>query len=191
MKRILMTTAVAAAALSTNAHAAFADVKSVVVKNSLSTWLQVSEVVALSGGVDQALAATATATGTGNFTSTSTPDKTIDGVAPAAFPEIYHADGPGVDEMLTITFNSPVTLQSLFVFGRTVSSSERDVYDVFLYNAAGALIASFFDNDGTPNTDHRAVIFENPEVDPVPVPAAGLLFAGGALAMAARRKVTR
>ena len=172
-----------------SSHAAIANVKSIVIENALTNYLQVSEVVAISAGIDQALAATATATGTGDWPLTS-PDYAIDGVAPDAYPAIYHSDGPGPGEALTITFNDAIELEALSIFGRAESSFFRDVYDVFIYDAAGALLASFFDQDATEPGVHRVDVPIGSVSPVVPVPAAGVLFAGAA-SLAAARRTTR
>ncbi|MDZ4375638.1 MAG: hypothetical protein U1C74_30015, partial [Phenylobacterium sp.] len=115
------------------------------ITNALPTWLQVGEVQAFEDltGVNVALASNgATATGSGNFTAASSPDKAIDGLAPADYPLIYHSNGAGADEFLEITLAGPTDLSSLTIFGRADSFGNRDVYNVSIFDVGGQTLFS-------------------------------------------------
>jgi hypothetical protein len=120
------------------------------ISSALPTWLQVGEVQAFEDltGVNVALASNgATATGSGNFTAASSPDKAIDGLAPANYPLIYHSNGTGADEFLEITLAGPKNLSSLAVFGRADSFASRDFYNVSIFDVGGrALFSGQLDN---------------------------------------------
>ena len=148
MRRILFSlaavAAVALAAPSAQAATLFGATM-IRITNAFPTWLQVGEVQAFENltGVNVALAANgATAAGSGNFTAASSPDKAIDGLAPANYPLIYHSNGAGADEFLEITLAGPKNLSSLTIFGRADSFGSRDFYNVAIFNAGGQTLFS-------------------------------------------------
>ncbi|MEM9880017.1 MAG: hypothetical protein AAF862_12150 [Pseudomonadota bacterium] len=143
---------------------------------SLPGFLQVSEVVALNeSGVDQARAGLATATGT-SFPG-SNPNNAIDGIAPAAFADIYHSATSSGSESLVIDFITPFKLTALSIFGRLASDAieARDVYDVEIFNSQDVGIFSAF-NQSAVNNDNVAIV-RLPGAAVIPVPAALPLFA--------------
>lgn len=122
-----------------------ADVATIEIRSSQPTWLQISEVVATETGSGSDLAlssAGATASGSGNYTAASNPDKTIDGVGPSGYPNIYHSDSTSAAEFLRITLATPSQLDSLTIMGRTNCCSDRDVFDLYLYDTNGVLLFS-------------------------------------------------
>ncbi|WP_434361224.1 PEP-CTERM sorting domain-containing protein [Parasalinivibrio latis] len=131
-------------------NATLIDVKTIIVQHSGNSaiapnqrWLQVSEVIATQTGTgaDLALAsAGATASGTGNWNSSSNPNKTIDGITYAAFPDIYHANSTSLSEALTITLAVPSSLDFISIFGRQGCCEFRDIYNVTVLNTSGDTI---------------------------------------------------
>jgi hypothetical protein len=80
------------------------NVKEVRIYSAFPTWLQIAEVVATQTGTgsDVALASQgASATSSSNYSGT-TPGKAIDGIYPAAYPNIWHSGGTGAGEYLDI-----------------------------------------------------------------------------------------
>jgi len=115
------------------------------VTSAIPTWLQVAELQAFEDltMTNVALAANgATAAGSGNFTATSSPDKAIDGFAPANYPQIYHSNGAGAGEFLEITLAGPKNLSSLTIFGRADSFASRDFYNIAILDIDGQTIFS-------------------------------------------------
>jgi len=140
--------------------AGISDVSFIEVFSAVPTWLQESEVVATQSGTgtDVALAtngATATNFG-GMWNGGDSPAFAIDGIYPASFPQIYHSSGNPAD-FLKITLASPATLSSVSIYGRTDCCSERDIYNVMLFNQQGELLYQVANLDAT-NASHFATI---------------------------------
>jgi hypothetical protein len=95
----------------------------------------VAEVEAYSGSTNVALAANGgRADGSGSYDPyASTPDKAIDGVKPAGYPNIYHSMCYGGDRFI-VNFASAVPISSIVVYGRQDFGADRDVYHWRLYN---------------------------------------------------------
>ncbi len=164
------------------------------VTSALPDWLQVGEVQAVEfgTGINVALAANGgTAAGSGNFSAASTPDKAIDGIAPASFANIYHSDSAGAGEFLDVFFAAPTTLSSLTIFGRVDCCSTRDLFDVTIYNAAGdTLYTGRFDNTrlvGAGNT----VTFDAAGAVPEPATWAMMIGGFGLIGASLRRRAAR
>ncbi|WP_282611093.1 PEP-CTERM sorting domain-containing protein [Pelagibius sp. Alg239-R121] len=143
------------------AHAGLINVSEIRIYNALNQALQVSEVVAIetSTGIDVALAengATASHGALGSRSDGSGPSFAIDGVAPAAHPYEFHSINSGVPDFLIITFDDPVELDSLSVYGRLGQWSLRDVYNVEFYDLSGSLLHSLFEFDARGST-HMAM----------------------------------
>ena len=165
------------------------------ITSAVNSYLQVAEVVALDfGGVDVAF------TGNGGsvsapdqYDSTTQPSNAIDGATPLARsysdnPGIYHSEFSSGG--LLDVFFAPATLSSLSIYGRTDCCSERDVYNVTIFNAAGQSLYS-----GVLNANNElhvgSVSFDNPGVA-VPEPAAwALMILGFGLTGATLRRRER
>lgn len=129
--------------------------------------LQVSEVIALSGGIDVATIANGAAAagdGTGPVPGTSGgiahADTAIDGFGPTAWPDIFFPDTSDPSEFLEVTLSFPHNLEGLSIQGST-SASERDIYDVELLDRHGAMVMSC-PNQSADNVDNTAVVIPKP-----------------------------
>ena len=152
-----------------------------------SSYLQVAEVVAMSGGADVAVAGTATASATSLYFMRSTTASAIDGNTGGSFwgDVIYHSGVGDANPVLTIDFGGAAfDLDSLAIFGRTDCCTGRDVYDVTLFGLDGAVL---FSQSGL--AANGAGVEADLPVTAVPLPGAMALFvpALGGL-FAARRK---
>jgi hypothetical protein len=133
---------------SANASLIGADV--IEISNAVGTPLQISEVLATQAGtgIDVALASNgATASALDQFVDgvhDAGPQNAIDGIYPTGFytsnPGIYHSATNG--GLLTITFAGPVDLSSLTIYGRSDCCSERDVYNVRIFDISSQLLYS-------------------------------------------------
>lgn len=148
-----LTTAMAFVLATSAAHAGLMEVASIVITNANgpvannNTWLQVAEVVATETGTGNDLALTsASAVAIGSIyvgpgsAGINSPDKAIDGVAPAGFPQIFHAATNSLSESLTINLAAPSELDSITVYGRTDCCGFRDNYNVQLLDVSGATL---------------------------------------------------
>jgi hypothetical protein len=127
-----------------NAAVTVTGAKKIRVTSAIPTWLQIAELQAVQAitGINVALASNgATAVGSGNYGPASTPDKTIDGIFPAEYPDIYHSNGAGADEFLEITLAAPADLASLTLYGRAAFPM-RDFYAITIFNDVGATLFS-------------------------------------------------
>ncbi len=134
--------------LSRPSMSAVDNVKQIRIVSEVPTWLQVSEVVALSNGVDVATSgagATAMGDGTGSYPGTSGgfdhADNAIDGVGPSLWPDIFVPDTDAATEFLDVELAQPERIEALSILGRA-TVNERDIYDVTLIDAAGSVIRS-------------------------------------------------
>ena len=164
------------------AQAATVDgVKTITITSSEPTWLQVSEVVAISGGVDVATTSALATASALSVDYAGVPDLAIDGLFPGECINnnncdpllangLYHSGASGGNEFLTVVLDMPSDLTSLLIYGRTDGFSSRDIYDVELFNNVGASIFQA-SNLSADNPMHKAVAFA-----PVPIPAALPLF---------------
>ena len=186
MRRVMI--AILLSLVSTSAVSAVTGVNKIRITSSLPTYLQISEVVAMSGPIDFATAAngaTALDDGTGFWPGVTTPDTShaIDGIGPTAFPDIYHSDTSGSDEFLLITLDAAYTIESLSIFGRGDSFSQRDIYDIQLLSAADEVLFEAFSQSAN-NGANEAVV----ELAPVPIPAAAWLFSSALLGLGAVKR---
>ena len=126
------------------AGAALLDARTIVIGSQLDTMtspLQVAEVVAreTGTGTDVALGATATATSEFQFGG-GEAFHAVDGDTGGSFlgNGIYHnnsATDPAAK--LTVTLSQGYSLDSLSIYGRTDCCSDRDLYTLSIFNSAG------------------------------------------------------
>lgn len=151
-----------------------------------SGWLQVSEVIASETGTGNDLAlssALATATGSSNW-SGSSPNNAIDGVAPAAFPNIFHSNENDGTSFLSITLAAPSELDWIEIFGRTDGCcSERDIYDLELFDNQGTSLFVASNLYATQIQDHQTRILLTGSNTNIPTPGTLVLLAAALLAL--------
>ncbi len=186
--KTLMTIAAAAAMLASVPATAVVVVGAtkIEITNAFPTYLQVAEVQAFNfGALNVAASANGgVASASSVYSATSSADKANDGNSIInSYPNIFHSAGAGSGEFLDITF-AAANLSSLSIFGRTDCCNERDLYNVTIFNAAGAtLYSGQVDARGQTGT----VIFD---AGVVPEPASwAMMVAGfGLVGFAARRR---
>ena len=150
----------------------------VVVTSAIPTWIQIAELQALQfgTGTNVALASNGgVATASSVYQNGSaTPDKANDGIFPSAYPDIFHSGTSNTGEFLQIAFAGARTLSSLTIYGRTDCCTERDLFNVEIFNGSGAsLFSGQLDARGAPGT----ITFDAPPA--VPEPATWTLLIGG------------
>lgn len=206
MKKFAGLAIAAVAATATPAHATAFGISSVVIQHAgAADWLQVAEVVALNtiGTNVASIANGGVATSSGQYAGTgylvqsgagNAINGTIGGNYFSATPAqwIFHSDSTSTSEFLKVTFASAQNLQSLLIYGRTDCCGTRDIYNVTLYDAANAVVATF-SNQSANNAAHLATInfTANYGVVPAPVPEPATwisLIAGFALLGTALRR---
>jgi hypothetical protein len=152
----------------------YPQVKTIEISSASNSHLQISEVVALGTGADAntdlALTATASASATNywsNSCNTNTANCVLDGVKPAGFPAIYH-DNPA-NGVLTITLNTASHISSLEVFGREGCCSDRDVYNIRLFDEQGVLLEEILNANANNNNHSTGAIALTGSVCPVEI----------------------
>lgn len=160
----------------------------VVVTSAIPTWIQVAELQAFQfgTGTNVALASNGgVATSSSVYAGVAFPGFANDGIAPNSYPNIFHSGSPGAGEFLQIAFAAPANLTSLTIYGRSDCCTERDLFNVQIFNAVGAsLYSGVLDARGVAAT----VNFDAPSV---PEPAVWTLMIGGfGLTGAAMRRRT-
>ncbi len=132
--------------LSASAYAGLVGVKSIQISNTNNDWLQVAEVQAFNmSAIDVSLAAGgATASAPSSYSVTSQPGNAIDGNTSGDYHGvgIFHSGSTGAGQVLTITLASVEELASLGIWGRTDCCSNRDIYNVSFFDAAGSSLFS-------------------------------------------------
>ncbi len=115
------------------------------VTNAFPDYLQVAELQAFNFGAFNVAASAngGVASGSSVYAGFSTPDKAIDGNTGGDYytDTIFHSAGGGSGEFLDVTF-AAANLSSLSIFGRTDCCGARDLYNVTIFNAAGATLYS-------------------------------------------------
>ncbi len=187
--KILMTVAAAAAMLATVPATAVTVIGAtkIEITNAFPDYLQVAELQAFSfGATNVALTSNGgTATGSSTYAGFSSPDKAIDGNTGGNYysDTIFTSAGAGSGEFLDVTF-AATNLSSISIFGRTDCCNDRDLYNVTIFNAAGAtLFSGQVDARGQTGT----VTFD-PAIVPEPASWAMMVLGFGLVGFAARRR---
>jgi hypothetical protein len=195
MRLTVIAAAALAAAFMTASSAAAAvtviNATSVLIKSAVPSFLQVAEVQAFSFGAVNVAAASNGGIATGSPPQgflNPTPDRAIDGNTSGVYANMamYHSAGSDSTQFLSVTFAAPTTLQSLTIFGRTDCCSNRDIYNVTIFNGAKALYSGQLDARGKSAT----VTFEAPSVVPEPASWAMMIAGFGLVGGAQRRRRT-
>lgn len=191
MKQSPITWLMASAMAAPLASAGLVGVTDIRITSALPTYLQISEVAALKtgSGIDLADASAGAVATTGKAVfGTSGPEHAIDGIGPAAYPNIFHSLTADPDEFLNIALASPSELDSLTIFGRADCCGWRDVFDVTLLGAGGTVLASFSDLDASGANHFVTVQLPNTSTG---VPDGGGTFGFASLALAGLALVRR
>jgi len=152
-------------------------------------YLQIAEVIAIEAGTGVNVARS-----TNGGTATAfdadfgtTPGRAIDGIFPGDHPDLYHSSN-SASAFLDVTFTGARTLSSLTIHGRFGCCSQRDVYNVSIFNASNTeLFSGVLDAS---RTHVATVTFDAPSAV-VPEPSAWAVMIGGfgaAGAMLRRRR---
>ena len=187
MKKIVLAFGLLFIITASNTYAALMDVSSIKIQNAIPTWLQVTEVIAVESvtGNDLALvSAGATATASSSYAGTD-PSMAIDGLNAGgshwATAGEHHSGGTAGSEYLLISLAAPSVLDELTIFGRSDCCSDRDIYNLFIYDAADNLLFSAFNLDATGSSHSVSVSF-------VPEPSIIALMGLGIAGMAYSRR---
>jgi hypothetical protein len=190
-----VTTVLAATAGSAQAASLVSQIK---VTSASQSHLQISEVFATEFGTGNDLALTsagATAMGTGSWNWQSNPDKAIDGAGIKNYPDIYHSDGRGADEYLLIDLATPSMLESITIQGRADCCSNRDIFNLELFDEAGESIFTALNLDATSRNGHSVTVELPKAVEaasvPEPTSMLGILAVTGVGAASLKRKFAK
>lgn len=185
MKFSLIFIAAAFLAIASTARAGLVGVDEIIVYSHDNTWLQIAEVIATGTGTgsDVALATNGTtATATSNYAATD-PASTIDGAYPASYPNIWHSGSQNGHDYLDAIFATAAELDSISIWGRGDGYSDRDLYDVYLYNSSHTLL---FTELGADARTAGFVTFSLPSTN-VPEPTGLVVFCVGIFALWRKR----
>ncbi|MFT5693452.1 MAG: hypothetical protein ACI92E_002792 [Oceanicoccus sp.] len=172
------------------ANASLINVSEIRISSAVNSWLQISEFVAWSTNTDLALSsASATVSATDFYlgakscnSNSSEASCAIDGASFVDYPNIFHGDNVGgFNTVLTIMLAAPSTIDWIEVFGRNGCCQGRDVYDISFFDAAGKMIFSLANIEGsTTQAANRVEVSE---------PSILALLGLGFLALRVRRKL--
>ena len=181
MRNLACSLACAAAAFSSPAHAVV--ITSAEITNALGEWVQVSELQLFAGAVNVAAAANGgTAAGTGNWPGT-VPGNAIDGNTGTAFPNMWHSDGTGPGEKLTVTLSGAFDVTTISIFGRSDCCSNRDLFNYALFNGTTLVASGQLDARNARNFATASLSTAVPE----PATWAMMVLGVGAIGFAMRR----
>ena len=177
---------------SSASYAQLSGVSFIDVYSAIPTFLQISEVVATKTGTGTNVALAGNggvASGIGGlyFGNGGGVAFANDGIFPSAYPQIYASAGNATDH-LRISLASSSILDSVTIYGRTDTDSERDVYNVKFFNSNNELL--FESLGANANNRSHSVTISMPTVTAVPEPETyAMMLAGlGLLGYAARRR---
>jgi len=158
------------------------------ITNAVPTWLQVAEVQAFNfSATNVALSSNGgLATGSSTYDGTTPAARANDGNTGGSYGsgEIFHSGSPSGSEFLNITFGA-ANLSSLSIFGRTDCCNDRDVYNVTVFNAAGATLYS---GQLSAVGQTATVSFDAAAAAPEPASWALMVMGFGLVGFAARRR---
>ncbi|NOR81181.1 MAG: PEP-CTERM sorting domain-containing protein [Methyloprofundus sp.] len=192
MKKYLLNAFFISLIVSDPSFAGLIDVSKIVITPSTlntSGWLQVSEVNAIETGTGNDLALSsvgAVATGSSDWPSSSA-NFAIDSSAPSPFPQIFHSNENDGTSFLNIVLASPSELDSITLFGRAGCCSNRDIYNIALFDSSGSLL--FGANDLNATSSFHSVSIDLPNTaNSVPEPAVVWLLASGLVGLIGMKK---
>jgi hypothetical protein len=168
-------------------HVSFAGlvgVSYIEVRSALPDYLQVSELVAT-----QTNTLTNVALATNGSTATSSsdfPGFSALGATDGDVNSLFHSGGSTASEWLKVTLASPTELNSITIYGRVGGNSNRDKYNLKVYNSLDALIFSADNLDAT--VDHLVnVNLPNTNTNNVSEPESIFLLLIGLVGLVARK----
>lgn len=118
-------------------------VSEILIQSNVPTVLQISEIVAVdaSTGDDLALQSKgAKVIASSLFGRGASELYAIDGDGPSRFPNIYHSKGAGLQEYLRVKLKQPAKLKSVTIMGRADCCSNRDIFNLTLFDDKGEQI---------------------------------------------------
>ena len=119
------------------------------------------------------IANTGTATGSGDW-SGSSPNYAIDGIVNLSFPNMFHSSGT-TGAFFNLNFGAPVNISDVSIFGRADCCSNRDIYNLSFFNAAGTLLYAVTGANATNGLTHSVTLVNVPEPAPLALLGLGLL----------------
>ncbi len=164
-------------------------VKTIHVTSAISSYIQISEIVATQTGTGKDVALTtagSTATALNNYSGSDSTGFAIDGIYPSAYPQIYTSAGT-IGDYLNITLANPTDLSSISIYGRTDYQAGRDIYNLALLDTTGNTLFSAKSLDAN-NSNYVVTVPLPATAVPEPFTVIGTLI-GGTAAFRMRKKL--